>query len=260
MKKRSLLAQKSAFILFVALFFVCAFQIFRIFTDLQREQNEFARLTGKKSASESEIETQSKPEKNEEGTAVLAKYRLIYQENPDLAGWIHIDGTKIDYPVMSTPQDKEFYLHRGFDKNESFSGVPFLDTDSSLDGNHTVIYGHNMKNKTMFATLFNYKSKEFWKEHPTIQLDSLYEERIYEVMGVFYSKIYSKQETGGFRYYEYVQLPTQEKFEEYCYQVKKASLYDTGVRAEKDDQLLTLSTCSYQVKDGRFVVVARRIQ
>lgn len=219
---------------------------------------------GKLTRSVEQLRTQATVSKQDvsyadvEESHVLPEYAALCEENPDLWGWIKIDGTAIDYPVMFTPNDAEYYLRRNFQREYSLSGTPFLDGDRSDDGGNDILYGHNMKNGTMFADLLSYADEDFYQKHPTIQLDTLYERGSYSVVAAFYSKVYSKDDTDVFRYYQYTDLSDAERFAEFMDGVNAAALYDTNVSAEADDQLLTLSTCSYHTENGRFVVVAKK--
>ena len=189
---------------------------------------------------------------------VLAKYQKVYQMNEDLFGWLSVEGTAFNYPVMHTPEDEEYYLRRGFDREYSRAGVPFLDEDCKTGCGNYLIYGHNMNNGTMFAQLISYQEQSFWEEHPVIGFDTLYEEGEYEVLAAFYSRVFYKYETNVFRYYDYHDLTDPEVFQEYVDHVRSLSIYDTGVQAEYGDELITLITCSYGRKHERFVVVARK--
>ncbi len=189
-------------------------------------------------------------------TPYLSPYLPLKEENEDFFGWLSIEGTKIDYPVMYTPDDPEYYLHRAFDRSASKSGVPFLDAACSDEGGVYLIYGHNMKNGTMFASLFSYAKKTFWQEHPSIRFDTLAEEGTYAVLAAFYTKVYAESET-GFRFYQ-TDLSDEKLFYEYIEDIKSQALYDTGISAEYGDQILVLATCSYHTDHGRFVVVARK--
>lgn len=197
------------------------------------------------------------PEEHTE-PGILPKYETVYRMNEDMFGWLSIDGTDFNYPVMHTPEDGEYYLRRGFDQNYSRSGVPFLDADCETGLGNYLIYGHNMNNGTMFAKLLSYQDQSYWKVHPVISFDTLYEEGDYEVIAAFYSRVFYKYETNVFRYYDYHDLTDPEVFQEYVDQVKMMSIYDTGIDAEYGDELLTLITCSYGSKNERFVVVARK--
>lgn len=196
-----------------------------------------------------------------EGTSAAEEYHSPYlplkEENPDFYGWLSIDDTDIDYPVMFTPEDPEHYLRRDFYGSPSLSGVPFLDASCTREGGNYLIHGHNLNNGDMFADLLSYSKEAYWREHPLIRFDTLEAAGSYEVIGVFYSQVYGRDQSGVFRYYRYTDLSQPEIFEEYVRQVKAASLYETGVEASCGDQLLTLSTCSYHTENGRFVVVAK---
>lgn len=187
------------------------------------------------------------------------RYDDLYAQNGDLFGWVRIEETKIDYPVMYTPEDPEHYLHRAFDGKRSSSGVPFLDGKCYVGCGNYIVYGHHMKNGTMFAGLTDYAKEEFWLEHPIISFDTVDEAGTYEVMAAFYAKAYRVNDTNVFRFYSYTDLTDEAVFDEYLAHVYDAALYDTGVTAQYGDQLLTLTTCSYHTTDGRFVVVAKKI-
>lgn len=186
-------------------------------------------------------------------------YGELFAENEDMFGWVSVEGTRINYPVMHTPDDPEYYLRRAFDKSSAYSGTPFLDYRCYPGCGNYIIYGHHMKNGTMFADLPDYSSRDFWLEHPIIHFDTLEEYGDYEVLAAFYSRVYTVVEENVFRYYEYTDLTQEEVFDEFMRYVHAAALYDTGVEAHFGDQLLTLSTCSYHTDEGRFVVVARKI-
>lgn len=191
------------------------------------------------------------------GDNYISPYLPLKEQNEDFFGWLSIEGTAINYPVMYTPDDPQYYLRRAFDKSNSLSGVPFLDATCSAERGNYLIYGHNMSNGTMFADLLSYADQKFWEEHPDIQFDTLDETGSYSILAAFYSEIYP-DEAEGFRYYQYTDLRDAEDFDAYISQVKRAALYDTGITAEYGDILLTLSTCSYHTSNGRFVVVARQ--
>ncbi len=179
----------------------------------------------------------------------------LAQENPDLAGWLSIEGAAIDYPVMWTPEEPEFYLRRAFDKSDAVSGSLFIGEGCAPDDPHVIIYGHNMRDGSMFGALSGYAEEDYAAAHPVIRFDTLDRAGEYRVLAAFYSHAYTPGEE-GFRYYRYTGLSRREGFEDYVRQAREASLYDTGTRAEYGDRLLTLSTCSYHQENGTFVVVA----
>lgn len=188
---------------------------------------------------------------------ILPQYAQLYQQNPDMVGWIKIEGTAIDYPVMHTPAAPEKYLHVNFEGAYSYPGVPFVDAACTMDSDNLLIYGHNMPNGTMFRSLMQYQQKNFWQNHPTIVFNTLYEEQEYEVLAAFYDRVYYKTED-VFKFYQFIDPETEEEFDEGIAQFKEKALYDTGVNAEYGDRLITLVTCAYHTDHGRFVVVARR--
>ena len=189
---------------------------------------------------------------------MLSTYAPLHARNADVFGWIEIEDTQVNYPVMHTPDEPEFYLHRGFDRAEAYSGVPFLSADCFIGCGNYIVFGHNMKNGTQFATIPKYKRESFWEAHPSIRFDTLYETGVYDVVAAFYSQAYPEDAVGVFRYYQYSDLREEERFAEYAEQVKAAALYETGIELAYGDELLTLSTCEYHRTDGRFVIVARK--
>ncbi|WP_300843342.1 class B sortase [uncultured Acetatifactor sp.] len=189
-------------------------------------------------------------------------YEKLFAQNEDMAAWLVVDGTVIDYPVMQTMEDEIYYLKRDFDGNEDEAGCLILDTDSDLYAGGTtnlIIHGHNMKAGTMFGSLDEYRNEDFYSEHKYMELYTETERRCYEVMAVFYSQVYYTTDQ-VFKYYQFFQAQDEEGFQDFYENVKKMSLYDTGVTAELGDCFLTLSTCTYHVEDGRFVVVAKEIR
>ena len=182
----------------------------------------------------------------------------LYEQNPDTAGWLKIDDTNIDYPLMYAPDEKDKYLHLDFDEQYSFAGLPFIDDDCSIDpeSDNLIIYGHNMNDGSMFQNLMNYAKEEYWEEHPTIALTTLYEEREYEIVAAFYDRVYYNYED-VFKFYQFIDAEDEEDFNEAITYYKENAVYETGVTAEYGDKLITLVTCSYHCDYGRFVVVAR---
>ena len=186
------------------------------------------------------------------------EYNALKEKNPDFWGWIKIDDTALSYPVMHTPEEPEYYLRRDFEGVYSLRGVPFLDARCYDGCGNYIIYGHYMKDGTMFGSLQAYAKPAYCEAHPTITLNTATGCADYTVMAAFYSQVYSQEDSGVFRYYQYADLSNEADFAAYVEQVQKAALYDTGVNAQYGEQLLTLSTCSYHTDEGRFVVVAKK--
>lgn len=187
---------------------------------------------------------------------ILPQFQDLAIQNPDLAGWLTVGGTRIDYPVMYSPDEPERYLYANFEKQYSFAGLPFIDAAGQVDSGNRVIYAHNMLDGSMFRGLFRYEQKNYWEKHPTFTFSTLYEEKEYEIMSVFYDKVYKKTDT-NFKFYQFFDTSDAEHFARAMEHFQEKQLYDTGVTAQPGDKLITLVTCAYQTDNGRFVVVAR---
>lgn len=212
--------------------------------------------------SEAPLETATpQPTELPEPSAIPNPYAESFSANSDMAGWLLIPGTNIDYPIMWTPEDENYYLYRAFDKSEDVNGSLILDTDSSLDPLTTnlIIHGHNMKSGAMFGNLTDYESQDYYTEHKQIILYTEECQRNYEIIAVFRSQVYKKSDN-VFKFYKFFQADTEAEFNDFYENIKELSLYDTGVTAEFGDRFITLSTCVYHVTNGRFVVVAKEVE
>lgn len=233
------------------------------------EQKAF--LEQQKQLQEQKETVEGVPPTNEDG--ILLEYEELYNQNNDMIGWLKIEDTVIDYPVMQTMDDENYYLNRNFEKEDDKNGCLIMDTDSVVGegsgeygyaegkepSSNLIIHGHNMKAGNMFGDLTLYEDEAYGKEHNIICFDSLYEKREYELISVFYSQVFYQHEE-VFKYYKFFQADTQEEFDDWYNNIKQMSLYDTGVEAELGDEFITLSVCAYHVEDGRFVVVGKRVK
>lgn len=224
-----------------------------------RVQKQTAQTTIPTVWTETTVETTEKTTTPTEETqpVILSQYAELYAQNSDLFGWIKIEGTAVDYPVMHTPDDREKYLHTNFEGEYSYPGVPFLDAACTADSDNLLIYGHNMPNGSMFRSIMKYQEKTYWEKHPTITFNTLYKEQEYEVLAAFYDRVYYKTET-CFKFYQFIDAADEADFDNAIVQFQDKALYDTGVEASYGDKLITLVTCAYHTDNGRFVVVARR--
>jgi len=181
----------------------------------------------------------------------------LHEKNPDCVAWITIEGTVIDYPVMYRPGQKNYYLHRDFNGKHVSAGALFIaencDPDSS---DNVIIYGHHMNSGKMFAALNKYKKQSFYEEHSRIVYETLNGPETYEIMFAFTTPVYTGHD---FEYYAFSKANSAEEYDAYVSACRERALYDTGVTAQYGDKLLTLSTCEYSQKNGRMVVVARKI-
>ena len=190
---------------------------------------------------------------------VLDEYKNLLNKNKRLIGWVKIDDTNIDYPVMQTT-DNEYYLDHNLNQEYDKNGSIFMDKDCDVlkPSTNLILYGHHMKSGQMFGNLSLYSDQNYYEKHPYIQFDTIYEKGLYEIMYVFRSRVYSEDEI-VFKYYQFIDAQSEQEFDSYMNDMEGMSLYDTGVTAQYGDRLLTLSTCDYQEKNGRFVVVAKKV-
>ena len=242
-----------------ALFLFSVFALFSLHLRSAAEQAVFAALSppaiptavpiAKKSAQESPADASAPTCENAD------RFAALITQNADFAAWLRIEGTHIDYPVMYTPEAPDDYLRKSFAKQYSLSGTPYIGAGCTPESSNVVIYGHNMKDGTMFSDLLSYKDESFFEEHPSFSFDTVSRSETYDILAVFREKVHYQDETGVFRYYDYSGDLTQAQFEEYLSRIKAASLYDTGRSAAYRERLITLSTCAYHAENGRFVVV-----
>ncbi len=249
-------------ILFLCVFVGCGIYAAKYNYDKNKTEKEIAALKNEIQAAENAAEETNgqaqEPTETEtwEADGILTRYHSLYDANSDMAGWIKIDGTAIDYPVMYNGESNAYYLHRNFEKQHSSAAIPFLDYQCDRTGNcdNMIIYAHNMRNGTMFRSLLLFDDAEFERENSIIQFDTLYNRCKYEVFAAFYTAVGSKDE---FRYYEFINAETEDDYNAFIDECISHSLYDTGIRPSYGELLLTLSTCSYNTNNERFVVVAR---
>lgn len=195
----------------------------------------------------------------EEKTERMIQLEELQKENKEVVGYLEIDGTKISYPVCQTTNN-DYYLTHNHKKEKASAGSLFIDKDVDLTNGSSnyLIYGHRSTRGLMFEDLIKYANEEFYKAHPTIRFTTLKEDATYEIMAVFYSRVYYKSEKNVFRYYYFINAENEEEYNNYVNNAKKVSIYNTGVTASYGDQLITLSTCEYSQEDGRFAIVAKK--
>ena len=189
----------------------------------------------------------------------LPEYKQMYEDNSEFAGWIEIPGTDIYYPVMQTI-DNDYYLTHDYYKSYDVNGSIFVDyrCDIVNEPLNTIVYGHNMKSGKMFGTLKDYLDEDYYNAHSTINLNTVYEHRTYEIIAVCLSKV-SFQDEEEFRYYNFISANNENDFEAFKQNVTNLAVYGSGLSMEKEDKLLTLSTCNSYTDDGRLFIVARRV-
>lgn len=238
-----------------AVFLFGGYMVYRHYAEEEKQMNEFEQLAELIEAPPEQPTNTDTPPSEEKQFA--PDYSELYRQNPDMIGWISIDGTTINYPVMQSIDRPKYYLKRNFKKEYSDYGVPFVDENCDIEtSDNIIIYGHHMKGGKMFGTLESYKDKGFYEQHKIIQFNTLTEQADYEIIAVFKTVAYS---SGGFHYNNFINASDENEFNEYVARCKALSFYDTVLSAESGNKLITLSTCEYSNQNGRLVVVARKI-
>lgn len=187
----------------------------------------------------------------------LTGYAKLSRKNRDFAGWITIPDTAVDYPVMYAPDRPDYYLKRDFDRRDSDYGIPYLEEacDPQNPGN-LIVYGHNMADGSMFKTVTYYKELDYLIRHPYIYFDTMDSRRTYQVVYGFETNA----REDSFPYETYTGVQDEARFREFVENCEKLCTYRSGITPELGDEFLILSTCFYTELEGRFVVVARRVQ
>lgn len=211
------------------------------------ENAEFEELTDLVTEPQTQESTGEAPE-GEERVEIKRDLTPLFEKNSDCVGWVCIEGTRVNYPVMHTPSDPEKYIHRNFYGKYSYSGVPFMEGATQPDQDHIIIYGHNMKNDTMFSDLENYRKVDYWTEHPYIELETAEGIKNYAIFAVALVDAYDL-------WYDFFTLQDQADLDAKVAALTQKALYPTAISPQFGKQLLTLSTCYGSNDDGRLIVV-----
>ncbi len=181
----------------------------------------------------------------------------LKEQNDELAGWITIPGTVIDYPVMQTEEDNDYYLTHDFERSEDPHGTPFLDVNCRIgESENLIIYGHHMKDGTMFQNLMLYKDAGFCQSNGLILFETPGERAQYQII---YVLLMSEKDTEKFPYYKCVDLSMEEIYQGFLKQCSRYAIWSGEELPDPGTKLLTLSTCEYTNENGKLVVVAKQI-
>ncbi|MBP3684499.1 MAG: class B sortase [Oscillospiraceae bacterium] len=255
-------------VVLVIAFAVSAFMVGNYVIEGKKSEDRFEELAQQASAAATTQATQATeestgPAETTEATeatepGMIAGYEDIYNQNNDTVGWIKLEGTKLNYPVMQTPDDPNFYLYRDFDKKDSTRGSIYAwgEADVNEPSDNITIFGHNMADGSMFNCLGAYTSKTAWENNPIIMFDTLDEYHTYKIFAVFKTSANLGQ---GFSYHKFVDAADEAEFNDFVAECKRLSFYDTGITPVYGDKLICLSTCEYTLDNGRLVVAAVRI-
>ncbi len=278
-KKRNRIIYNILLVIFISVFIGCAIYLISYFLESKKSEDTVDGLKDMVIEEESDdvvfdsqfpevvVATETDAGQVEEikyidfdGTLVQKKYARLYKHNPDFVGWIKIEDTDIDYPVMQSMYEEEYYIYRDYDKQSSSAGTLFVDTSCDIVmSDNVLIYGHNMHTGKMFHDLLEYEDEEFYKNHKTFTFNTIYGDGTYEVIAAFRTKIYEVDYT-GFKYYQFFDASTEEEFMDYVKNCVSMTPYTIINDVQYGDKLLTLSTCAYHTDNGRFVVVAKKIE
>lgn len=240
------------FLIIIMLIGVILISIYFIYKELK--QNKEQENTFNDLIKIVESSSDDKGNENEENNINLNK---LYEINNDLVGWIKINNTNINYPVMQSKNSPNYYLKRNFYKKYSSYGTPYLSEQCNIDTSiNNIIYGHNMKNKKMFGTLESYKKEDFYNKHQIIIFNTLKKCLKYQIFAVFKTTVYNNN---GFKYYNYIDFQNEEDYNDFIDKCKTLSFYETNKKPEYKNKLLTLSTCEYSNKNGRLVIIAYEV-
>lgn len=260
-KKKKSILYTILLVIFAAIFIFSLAMLIRYYVRGHQEQQVFDDLSSYISSVEQDSGESSGSGSSvslSDDAALIAAMHAIYEQNNDFQAWLTVPNTNINYPVMWSSLDPEYYLHRSFDLEVTVSGTPFIGEGGSLDSDCFIIYGHNMSNDTMFGTLDYYKDYDFWQQNQTLTLDTLDGRRTYQIFAAVTCRILNTDEE-GFRYYYSAGDLTEESFAELSDWLVSNRDYDTGITPEYGKQIVILSTCAYHTENGRFIIAAQRI-
>lgn len=228
---------------------------------LEQVEEDLARQAeSEKQSKENKEKHKQKKKIDPADLTILKQYKELYNQNQDLAGWLKIEGTQINYPVMQTGEDDpDYYLHVDFDKKKSDRGSLFLDARNDFVNRDTnlIIYGHNMRDGSMFGSLQNYMQKDYWEKHQKLEFDTIYEKVQYKIVAVCLSKV-NYEDDYTFRYYNFLNAGSKDDYNAYLANIQQLTVFDQTVDISYGDELLTLSTCNNYIEDGRLFLVAKK--
>ncbi len=221
---------------------------------IEEDSDHSGKPSGGSDESDSDAETNEDGEEIGEPAPIFKRnLEPVFQQNPDCIGWICIENTTVDYPVMFAPETPQKYLRKSFSGSYSISGTPFLNDNGGLDFDHLIIYGHNMKNGTMFSDIEGYLKSEYRNENPIVEFETAEGLKCYEVFAAVCLKSTDQ-------WYSFTNADDEADFDALISDIKGRSLYDTGITPQYGEQILTLSTCYGPKNDDRLVVIAAEIK
>ena len=213
-------------IVLISIIAVCAYKIYDKSAEYKKADESYAQIRLEK--------------ENENNNNLYNKYE-------DYRGWIKVDNTNIDYPIVQG-KDNSFYLDKDINKNYVSSGSIFMNyLNNGFNDENTILFGHHMRNKTMFAQLEKYKEKEFFQNDNDIKIEV-------ENDKVLTYKVFSVYVTDANDNYIKTNFDNKSEYKELLDKIKNKSIYKSDINVDENDKIITLSTCSYKFNDARMVV------
>lgn len=220
------------------------------YDQIREQYEEQLQLEAKQTATP---ENFPEPENSPGKRSIMERYLTLLEINSDLVGWISVPNTIVDYPVVQA-DDNDYYLRRNIHRERANAGTIYMDyrSDPQSKGQHTILYGHHMRNGSMFKDLVKYKDADFFQENDYIRFNTLFDEIEWEVFSVYITDT-------TFPYIQ-VAFDSDEEYVDFLERIKDKSMHEKDIKLSEEDQILTLSTCTYEYDDARFVVHARRVR
>lgn len=254
---KSEIARKIIFIVSFVVIIICSVYISRYYISSYLNAKENKQLKSVYNSSSDVTYSNSKNSKYPSG--IQPNFSPLYDVNSDIKGWIMIPNTLINYPVVET-SDNSYYLSKGFNKDDDRHGTLFLDYRDNISpmSQNLIIYGHEMQDGQMFHAIRNYEKVYFYNSSPIITFNTLYSNEKWKVFAAFIVNTVPSQ--GYVFNYLITDFSSSNDFISFINEVKARSLIKTSVDVNPSDTLLTLSTCTYELPEARFVVMARRVR
>ena len=247
--KSSLRIKKILSLILLIIIFFCAMKIYQKRLGYYTDSRDYDNLRALSPISDSSIN--KNPEEHNQDAASEKNLKNI---NPDYRFWIKVEGTNIDFPVVQG-EDNDFYLHHNFNKEKSFSGSIFVDSENNLnDDSNIVVYGHNMRNDTMFAQIKHFKNENFFNANKYVTLYRDGKKSKFEIFSVYQEN--AKDLESEIK----INFSNKDEYEKYLKGQEEKSLFKReGIDLNSNDRILTLITCGYDFVNARIVVVAKEI-
>lgn len=200
-------------------------------------------------------------EKENNKNEVLKDFSTLKALNNDFVGWLSIPNTKLDYPVMQTNNHPDYYLRKNFYKQYSDLGTPYAEEgcDIDLPSDNITIYGHHVKDGSIFGSLDEYVNKDYYENNKFIYFDTMNYFAKYEIIAVYKTVVYTGK-LDEFKYWNFINAENEDEYNSFINKIKDLSLYNIENSAEFGDKLISLSTCEYSRKNGRLVIVAKMVE